>query len=308
MVLYMIELAYYDNGLRFSKLEYPYELDKLKIGKFEYFNKHLGMSDYMGNFSSWLKRPSVTLIVGINDITIVGWVMTERWKQNAKDGRPIYVLRAIEVSPAIARKGIGKVLFLLSFKACIGHMLTKPVNSVAKAFFLSLGFQEPGKNCPVDLSSYPGYLFLPEGYVFKTMPDELNLSKDGISECQKDISNKDVPQPRSVSSSAQNDVAVSAKQTVPIKENVQYNAAKTVPKTETGAQNVGSQVCTSVPETKDTPDPVALKNREFLKEHKMMSQCACGEYMTHKYVISGKSPGYLFICAACGKERYFLKG
>lgn len=304
----MIELAHYDNGLSFSKLEYSYELDKLKIGKFEYFNKHLGMSDYMGNFSSWLKRPSVTLIVGINDITIVGWVMTERWKQNAKDGLPIHVLRAIEVSPAIARKGIGKALFLLSFKACPGHMLTKPVNSVAKAFFLSLGFQEPGKNCPVDLSSYPGYLFLPEGYDFKAMPDELNLSKEGISECQKGISNKDAPRPGSVLSSAQNTVAVSTKETVPLRENVQYNASKTVPKTENGAANIGSPVCTSVTETKDIPDPVALKNREFLKEHKMMSPCACGEYMTHKYAVSGKSPGHLFICTACGKERYFLKG
>ncbi len=88
----MIELAYYDNGLRFSKLEYPYELDKLKIGKFEYFNKHLGMSDYMGNFSSWLKRPSVTLIVGINDITIVGWGM-KKVEAEWKSWGPIYVLR-----------------------------------------------------------------------------------------------------------------------------------------------------------------------------------------------------------------------
>jgi hypothetical protein len=55
------------------------------------------MSDYMGNFSSWLKRQSVTLIVGIDDVTIVGWVMTERWNQNAKDGRSVHVLRGIEV-------------------------------------------------------------------------------------------------------------------------------------------------------------------------------------------------------------------
>lgn len=300
----MIELAYYDNGLSFSKLEYPYELDKLKIGKFEYFNKHLGMSDYMGNFSSWLKRPSVTLIVGINDIMIVGWVMTERWKQNAKDARPIYVLRAIEVSPAIARKGIGKALFLLSFKVCPGHMLTKPVNSIAKAFFLSLGFQEPGKNCPVDLSSYPGYLFLPEVYDFKTIPDDFNISKDGILECQNNIS-KGTVRKGAVSSSVQ-DAAVSTKETASIRENVQYNAAKTIPKIEND-KYTKSPVCTSVHETKVISD-AASQNREFLKEHKMMSPCACGEYMTHKYVISGTSPGHLFICTACGKERYFLKG
>lgn len=304
----MIELACYDGGLRFSKLEYPYELDKLKIGKFEYFNKHLGMSDYMGNFSSWLKRQSVTLIVGIDDATIVGWVMTERWKQNAKDGRPIYVLRAIEVSPTIARKGIGKVLFLLSFKACFGHMLTKPVNSIAKAFFLSLGFQEPGKNCPVDLSSYPGYLFLPEGYDLNTIPDELKLSKGGISECQKDISLKDMLRPEFSSSSVQDAVAVSTKETVPVRENVRHNAAKTVPKTENEAQYVPSAVSTSTPAIQCIPDPAISKDREFLKEHKMMSPCSCGEYMTHKYAVSGKVPGFLFVCTACGKERYFLKG
>ncbi len=302
----MIELACYDGGLRISKLEYPYELDKLKIGRFEYFNKHLGMSDYAGNFRSWLKRQSVTLIVGIDDVTINGWVMTERWKQNAKDGRSVYVLRAIEVSPFIARKGIGKALFLLSFKACPGHMLTKPVNSIAKAFFLSLGFQEPGKNCPVDLSSYPGYLFLSEGYEFHNVPNELKMSKGGILECQKDISIKDMFRPAFSSVSIQDAGVVSAKETTLIRDAIQDSISKAEPKTEVEGHYVQSPSPASIP-VQGGSDPTAFKSREFLKEHKMMSPCGCGEYLTHKYAVSGNSPGFLFVCTACGKERYFLK-
>lgn len=302
----MIELACYDGGLRISKLEYPYELDKLKIGRFEYFNKHLGMSDYAGNFRSWLKRQSVTLIVGIDDVTINGWVMTERWKQNAKDGLSVYVLRAIEVSPSIARKGIGKALFLLSFKACPGHMLTKPVNAIAKAFFLSLGFQEPGKNCPVDLSSYPGYLFLPQGYEFQNISDELKLSMGGILECQKDLSMKEVFHPNFTQVSVQNAVAVPVKETMATRGTGQYNISKAEPKAEEEFLYVKTPGPTS-PVSQGIPDTTGSKNREFLKEHKMMSSCSCGAYMTHKYAVSGNSPGFLFICTACGKERYFLK-
>jgi hypothetical protein len=303
----MIELACYDDGLRISKLEYPYELDKLKIGRFDYFNKHLGMSDYIGNFSSWLKRQSVTLIVGIDDVTIVGWVMTERWKQNAKDRRSVYVLRAIEVSPSIARKGIGRALFLLSFKACPGHMLTKPVNSIAKAFFLSLGFQEPGKTCPVDLSSYPGYLFLPEGYEFQNIPYELKVSKGGILECQKDISIKDVFRPAFTSVSIQDAGVVPATETKLVRDTARYNKSKAEPKAEVDGHYVQPPTPTSIPVSQGAPDPTVSKSREFLKEHKMMSPCSCGEYMTHKYAVSGNFPGFLFVCTACGKERYFLK-
>lgn len=304
----MIELACYDGGLRISKLEYPYELDKLKIGRFEYFNKHLGMSDYAGNFRSWLKRQSVTLIVGIDDVTIAGWVMTERWKQNAKDGRSVYVLRAIEVSPSIARKGIGRALFLLSFKACPGHMLTKPVNAIAKAFFLSLGFQEPGKNCPVDLSSYPGYLFLPQDYEFHNVSDELKLSTGGILECQKGLSIREVSRPNFTQVSVQNTVAVPSKESMVTRDAGQYNISKSEPKAEEEFLYAKIPDPIPVPVNQVIPDTTVSKNREFLKEHKMMSPCSCGAYMTHKYAVSGNSPGFLFICTACGKERYFLRG
>lgn len=303
----MIDLACYDGGLRFFKLKYPYELDKLKIGSFDYFNKHLGMSDYMGNFSSWLKRQSVTLIVGIDDVTIVGWVMTERWNQNAKDGRSVHVLRGIEVSPSVSRKGIGKALFLLSFKTCPGHMLTKPVNSIAKAFFLSLGFQEPTKNCPVDLSSYPGYLFLPEGHESKNISAELKINKGGILESQKDLSIKDVFRPAFTSVSIHDPEIMTSKDSTAVRDTLEHDLLKTGYRTEADVHSVRSSSSGCSPIDQFAPDTTASKNREFLKEHKMMSPCSCGEYMTHKYAVSGSSPGFLFICTACGNERYFLK-
>ncbi|AGB49119.1 hypothetical protein Metho_0876 [Methanomethylovorans hollandica DSM 15978] len=305
--VHMIELAYYNSGLRFFKLKYPYELDKLKIGRFDYFNKHLGMNDYMGNFSSWLKRQSVTLIVGIDNVTIVGWVMAERWKQNAKDGHPVYVLRAIEVSPSIARTGIGRTLFVLSFKACPGHMLTKPVNSVAKTFFLSLGFQEPDRNCPVDLSSYPGYLFLPEAYELQSIPHELIMIKGGLVECQNETSVKDILRPAFTLNSLQDAEVTPEKEDTLIRSIGLNNIAKAEPKAETDCNCAGYSKLSSIPVIADVADQADSQSREFLKEHKMMTSCCCGEYMTHKYVVSGSSRGFLFVCTSCGKERYFLK-
>lgn len=302
----MIELACLDDGLKISKLEYSYELDKLKIGRFDYFNKHLGMSDYMGNFKSWLKRQSVTLIVGIDTVTIVGWVMTERWNQNAKDGRPIYVLRAIEVSPAIARKGVGRSLFLLSSKACSGHMLTKPVNSVAKAFFISLGFQEPGKGCPIDLGSYPGYLFLPEDYGHQNIPVELKINNGGLLECQKDLLVKDISEP-AFTPVIVHAVTIQTKETTPTKGTAKHDVIKDEPKATLEYHNVQTVNPVRISTSYDIPGETDSKTREFLKDHKMMSSCTCGEYMTHKYGVSGGNPGFLFICIACGKERYFLK-
>ncbi|WP_367343931.1 GNAT family N-acetyltransferase [Methanomethylovorans sp.] len=303
----MIDLACYDGGLKFSKLRYPYELDKLKIGSFNYFNKHLGMSNYMDNFNSWLKRQSVTLIVGIDDVTIVGWVMTERWNQNSKDGRSVHVLRGIEVSPSISRRGIGKVLFLLSFKACPGHILTKPVNAIAKAFFLSLGFQEPAKDCPVDLSNYPGYLFLPEVHELKSVPAELKINNEGLLKIQRDLYVKDVFRPAFNLSSEQDPEVASVKEGTMVRDLVGPDPFEPVSRVEADVHCARPFSCSCVPIVQSASDTAAPTNREFLKEHKMMSQCSCGEYMTHKYAVSGSSSGFLFICAACGNERYFLK-
>ncbi len=303
----MIELAHYAGGLRFSQLEYSYELDKLKIGRFDYFNTHLGMNDYMGNFRSWLKRQSVNLIVGIDGVTIVGWVMTERWNQKAKDGRSVYALRAIEVSPSIARTGIGKTLFVLSFKTCSGHILTKPVNSVARAFFLSQGFQEPGRNCPVDLSNYPGYLFLPGTYTLQSIPHELIMSKGGIVECQKETSVKDIFRPDFISIAVQHAEVMPARDDSLIRSIGMDNIIKAEVKTGKDDNCAGYSTLSSLSVIMDAEDQATYKSRKFLKDHRMMTSCCCGEYTTHKYTVSGSSSGFLFICTSCGKERYFLK-
>lgn len=109
----MFELGKTEDDVTFWKLEYDFELDKLKIGEFTYFRKYLGMSDYLANFRSWLKRPTVALVLAVSDNVVVGWAMNEKWSSPSADGRPVYVLRGIEISPQLARKGMGKKCFTL---------------------------------------------------------------------------------------------------------------------------------------------------------------------------------------------------
>src|SRR5665648_252497 len=156
----MIKLAHIE-GIDFIHLEKPHELDKYRFATFEYFRKILGMADYIGNFKSWLGRSTVFLLVAIENNTIIGWVMTERWDKNAGNDDPIFVLRAIEVTPDITRSGIGKKLFNIVIQTLPGYIIVKPVNDTAKAFFAHLGFRPTGKSSVIDLSDHPGYFALP---------------------------------------------------------------------------------------------------------------------------------------------------
>lgn len=159
----MKELAKSENGITFYRLEHPAEIDKFRIGEYVYFKKHLGMSDYVANFKSWLRRKNILLIVAVFKGTIIGWVMNERWNDCSKDAGPVSVLRGIEVHPNIKRKGIGKVLFLLSSMILVGYIITKPVNENAKRFFSSLRFSSTQEDSPIELSNHPGYMALNVG-------------------------------------------------------------------------------------------------------------------------------------------------
>lgn len=178
----MIKLAHID-GVDFIHLEKSYELDKIRFATFEYFRKILGMADYVGNFKSWLERSDVFLLVAIEKNTIIGWVMNERWETNAGNDDPIFVLRAIEVTPDITRSGIGKKLFNVVVQTLPGYIIVKPVNDTAKAFFSSLGFRQTGKGSVIDLSDHPGYFALPsktKKHHKERIPNGLNLCGDAI--------------------------------------------------------------------------------------------------------------------------------
>lgn len=156
----MIELAKHKNGITYYKLDNPYELDRLTFGEFIYFKKYLGMSDYIGNFKSWLKRSNVLIIVAVSQNKVIGWIMNEKWSEPSIDDKSVYALRAVEVSPEITKGGIGRTLFNLTSMAVYGHIITKPVNEIAKSFFTTMNFITPDQSSPINLSDHPGYMVL----------------------------------------------------------------------------------------------------------------------------------------------------
>lgn len=275
----MIELARSKDGLSFHILEHSFELDKLKVGNFSYFQKHLGMTDYMANFSSWLKRPAVVLLLAISDKTIVGWCMNERWKPPSRDGRPVHVLRAIEVSPDISRKGYGKSIFCLVSSFIPGHIITKPVNANAKDFFRSLGFVSPDSNSSVSLMDYPGHVLLEEENKLFDFGGDMELLTNGFELGR----NKMFPGES-------------------FKKFPSYDLASC--DSGEGANDVGDACEKSVADQDSVPELVI--DGEFQGEQKMMSPCKCGHYRAAKYLVNGGRHGTAYVCLSCKEERYFL--
>lgn len=279
----MFELGISDDDITFYKLEHAFELDKLTIGEFTYFRKYLGMSDYVSNFKSWLKRPSVVLVVAVRDNTVVGWSMNERWSSPASDGRPVYVLRGIEVSPKLARMGMGKKIFCFISGILVGHIITKPVNKIAKLFFESLNFVEPTHNSSVDLGNYPGYLVLEENRKQIVVCDGITPYDDKVKSCRLKLFPKEA-----VSDSLIN--------------------MKKEPEVSESSAECSAHVTTHVPgeePPEDESGPVDFEGK-FLGEQKMMSPCKCGNFLVNKYMVTGKRSGTAFICTSCSVERYFL--
>ena len=285
----MFELARTDDGISFCKLEHAFELDKLKIGEFSYFRKYLGMADYFSNFNSWLKRPTVALVLAISNNTVVGWAMNEKWSSPSTDGRPVYVLRGIEISPQLARRGVGKNMFFLIANVLLGHVITKPVNKNAKLFFESLNFVEPSSSSPVNLGDYPGYLILDEGKKEFLSFEDISVFENNIRSCKAKIFPKEICLEtviNSVDTAASNDCATL--------EDTNIVDSVAVPLTPSDDKNVA-----------DSQDPIVFDGK-FIGEQKMMSPCKCGNHLVYKYQVTGKRKGTAFICASCNVERYFL--
>lgn len=277
----MIEIAKNADGVCFYLLEHPFELDKLGIGEFSYFKKHLGMSDYKANFKSWLKRPTVYLVVAVKGNLIIGWSMNEKWSKASLDGRPVFVLRAIEISPDLSSKGLGRALFILISKILPGHIITKPVNANAKKFFSSLSFIQPERNCAVDLADYPGYMVLNENTKILLTMDRMGIVQDSTEQCKTKV----FPNEKAPVTKEQKAPAISE----PVKDVRQTTSAN------------DTHIATDV-----IPSTDATVCGEFTGKQKMLSACECGENLAGKYLQKGKRSGTAFICCACGKERYFL--
>ncbi|WP_406657707.1 GNAT family N-acetyltransferase [Methanolobus sp. ZRKC2] len=274
----MIELAKTSDGLSFCILEYPFELDKLKVGEFTYFKKHLGMADYMANFKSWLKRPAVFLILIISNGTIVGWSMNEKWNKPSVNSRPVFVLRAIEISPELSRRGHGRNLFSLVSGLLPGHMITKPVNENARIFFESLGFMTPGVHSPINLNDHPGYLVLSEDEKSSLESGAMNEFKEQVLSAKSKMFPKEI--------------------TIRVKpENLEESD---------DCENLEKDYPDSPEKVLGQSQVIANTEGDFEGDQKMMTPCDCGSYHAGKFLQKDSRTGTAFVCLQCGAERYFL--
>ena len=158
---------------RFVQLESPEEIDLFSMGNpagdspeesFTYF-KGLGIIDYPKAFKGWLRefpRPLLIVVTRYKKI-VVSWVYIADWRQNSRDGEPVYVLRSIETLPKFRRRKLGIRLLLLGLDLTVGYMLTKPINRDAERFFREAGFRSEDEfnRSPIDLSQHRGYLIFP---------------------------------------------------------------------------------------------------------------------------------------------------
>ncbi len=304
----MYELARTDDGITFYKLEHAFELDKLNIGEFSYFRKYLGMADYLANFKSWIKRPAVVLILAISDNRVVGWTMNEKWSFSSSDGKLVYVLRGIEVSPQFARRGLGRNMFFLVSSVLVGHIVTKPVNKAARSFFESLFFTAPSCHSPVNLGDYPGYLIFEEKNKSSLSCGRMVLCDKAISKCRMKLFpghllEDDTQRVNNIKCS---DGIVTENEKDMLKEKSPPKEAASVIKEEKNSLDTVSRPVNSHKSETLCSQENFIFDGKFIGEQKMMSACKCGHYYVHKYQVTGNLKGTAFICTKCYIKRYFL--
>ena len=148
----------------YHQIDTPIDIDRCKLKEFEFF-RQMGIIDYKGTFKAWLRKfPKPIFIVAMNNDFILGWVHIDEWGEGvARDGNPVYVLRAIETAPDLRKKKIGYRLVLLGVQLTVGYMVVKPINQRAEQFFKRVGFREKNefRTSPMELSKHPTYRILP---------------------------------------------------------------------------------------------------------------------------------------------------
>jgi len=165
----MRELAR-DHAFAYVKLEESADVDRVQIRSvetdpegFEFF-RGLGIVGYARTFKAWLRHfPRPVFLAALRDREVAAWVFLEESSDPARDGSPMYVLRAIETLPELRGKRIGYRLLLLALGQVTGYLLTKPLTKEARRFFLRAGFSdlEGDASPPVDPRRYAGYVVMP---------------------------------------------------------------------------------------------------------------------------------------------------
>ena len=130
---------------------------------FEFF-RGLGILGYSKTFKMWLRKfPRPIFLAALKGREIVSWVFVEEAPDRARDGLPIFILRAIETLPPLRRLRLGYRLLLLSAAQVSGYLTVKPLTVQAYRFFERAGFVdlESLPRPPAPGARMPGYMVLP---------------------------------------------------------------------------------------------------------------------------------------------------
>ncbi|MFQ6072604.1 MAG: GNAT family N-acetyltransferase [Methanosarcinales archaeon] len=168
----------------YAFLENPKEVDYLEFEGLDFFHKTIGMVAVPISFKGWLSESTkpILLIAKIKN-RVIGWLFMERWEENnALDGSPVWVLRAIEVHPDYRGLNIGRRLVGYATNTISGYVITKPITEDSKKFFIKLGFVPSDNNSPINLTGFIGYLIL--------YPRERILLKDKVRKIDQNILEK----------------------------------------------------------------------------------------------------------------------
>ena len=159
-----------DHAFAYVKFEESADVDRVQIRSvetdpegFEFF-RGLGIVGYARTFKTWLRHfPRPVFLAALRDREVVAWAFLEENSEQAADGSPVYLLRAIETLPELRGKRIGHRLLLLACGQVTGYLLTKPLTKEARRFFLRAGFSdlEGDAKPPVDPRRFAGYVVMP---------------------------------------------------------------------------------------------------------------------------------------------------
>lgn len=165
----MRELAR-DGTFTYVKFEESADVDRVQIRSvetdpegFEFF-RGLGIVGYARTFKAWLRHfPRPIFLAALRDREVISWVFLEANSDPARDGSPVYLLRAIETLPELRGKRVGYRLLLLCLAQVTGYVLTKPLTKEARAFFVRAGFSDLAteERPPVEPTRFAGYVLLP---------------------------------------------------------------------------------------------------------------------------------------------------
>ncbi|HEV8595988.1 MAG TPA: hypothetical protein VGR51_10720 [Thermoplasmata archaeon] len=165
----MRELAR-DGTFAYVKFEDSADVDRVQIRSeetdpegFEFF-RGLGIVGYAKTFKAWLRHfPRPIFLAVIRDRELVSWAFLEENSEPARDGNPVYILRAIETLPQLRGKRVGYRLLLLALAQVTGYVVTKPLTKEARSFFLRAGFADLAaeERPPVEPTRFAGYVVLP---------------------------------------------------------------------------------------------------------------------------------------------------